>query len=98
MEPMQHRLAQFGERAQQIASRLAKDPLDVQVDGHGVVFDPKRWSPLWSALIHGIRNAIDHGIESPDERQRLGKKPQGQLRLECTREGEAVVLELKSCR
>lgn len=45
-------------------------------------------------LEHMLRNAIDHGIESPRERREAGKNETGQVRLELTREGGEVVLTL----
>jgi len=39
----------------------------------GVRLDTKRWTPLWAALVHLLRNAVDHGIESPEQRRAAGK-------------------------
>ncbi|GHS86969.1 hybrid sensor histidine kinase/response regulator [Campylobacterota bacterium] len=38
------------------------------------------------ALLHLVRNALDHGIEPPDEREKLGKDPVGTIKIACSRE------------
>ena len=45
-------------------------------------------------LTHLVRNAIDHGIEPPEERQRLGKPVQGELRLSAYQQGGNVIIEV----
>jgi two-component system chemotaxis sensor kinase CheA len=50
--------------------------------------DPERWNPLWSALVHLVRNAVDHGLESAEERASAGKPARGKIRFEARcREG-----------
>jgi len=80
-EPGERVLGRLAEHAREIAARLGKGALEIQVEADQLRFDPDRWTPLWSSLVHIIRNAIDHGIESPDERRAAGKAPAGHLRL-----------------
>ncbi len=49
---------------------------------------------ITSPLEHMLRNAVDHGIESPQERLNLGKERSGQITLEVIREGSEVVIHL----
>ena len=49
---------------------------------------------LADPLMHIIRNALDHGIEPKEERIRLGKPPQGQIRLRAYQQGNHVVIEI----
>ena len=56
--------------------------------------DPVRFAPFWSALVHLVRNAVDHGLESPAERILAGKPAAGALVLRTLREGDDVVLEV----
>ena len=53
------------------------------------------WAPLWSALVHTISNALDHGIEAPDERVAAGKAPTGALDLSTAIEAGDFVFELR---
>jgi signal transduction histidine kinase/HAMP domain-containing protein len=67
------RLALLGKKAQALAERLGKGPLSVHIEPTELRLPPKRWAPLWTALAHVLRNAVDHGIEPPEERQQAGK-------------------------
>jgi two-component system chemotaxis sensor kinase CheA len=86
LEPSERRLQRFAEQAQGVARRLGKE-LDVDVQSNQVRVSGEVLRPVWSALAHVIRNAIDHGIETPMERKRLGKPAAGRLLL-CTRSTE----------
>jgi two-component system chemotaxis sensor kinase CheA len=67
------RLRRVAEQAKNLAERLGKGGLDVQVDaGSEVRFQAERWAPFWSAFVHVLRNALDHGIEMPDARVLAG--------------------------
>jgi len=44
--------------------------------------------------MHLVRNAIDHGIEPPEERQRKGKRPQGSVMLNASQKGNHVIIEV----
>jgi two-component system chemotaxis sensor kinase CheA len=45
-------------------------------------------------LVHIVRNAVDHGIESPEERKKVGKAPQGQVELMAFHEGSNLVIQV----
>ncbi len=56
---------------------------DIQIDGHVL-------SAVRQALLHVVRNAVDHGLESPDERRALGKSPTGIFSVKVRRRGGRV--------
>jgi two-component system chemotaxis sensor kinase CheA len=92
LERTDARLARAAKQAEGIAKRLNKDGIRVQVDGRGHLIEPQRWSRFWATFVHAIRNAVDHGIESAEERRGAGKDPHGQLTLRTdVRDGEFVV-------
>ena len=93
-EPTAKRLRHFADQARRIAHRLDKGELEVAVEDHGVRLDAAKWGPFWSAFVHAIRNALDHGIESPDARVAAGKPPNGHLRLATSEEHDRVVVEI----
>jgi two-component system chemotaxis sensor kinase CheA len=93
LEPTAKRFRQISEQAQQLATRLGKDGLVVLVESNDVRLEPKRWSVFWQALVHGVRNAIDHGIEPADER--IGKSPAGTLTLRSYIEANQLVIEIQ---
>lgn len=76
-----------------LATRLDK-PLSVSVEGADTTADRGLLEALVSPLLHVVRNAADHGIESPDERLRAGKPETGHLTFRARRERDRVVIEL----
>ncbi|AKU94385.1 Signal transduction histidine kinase CheA [Labilithrix luteola] len=94
LEPTRRRLDLFAEQAKRIAERLGKE-VDVEIEDHGLRLDPRRWAPVWGALVHAVRNAIDHGIESPYERAVAGKNPRGRLVLRTMLEAERFVIQIE---
>jgi two-component system, chemotaxis family, sensor kinase CheA len=94
LEPAARSLSRLAEQAQALAQRLGKGELDAQVRPSSARLDPTRFGPLFSELSHVMRNAVDHGLESPDERSAAGKKPNGQLTLSATAKGDSVTIEI----
>ncbi|PID76443.1 MAG: hypothetical protein CSB24_06630 [Deltaproteobacteria bacterium] len=62
------------------------------VKGGDTLIDSDVLSQLADPLMHLLRNAIDHGLETPDERQALGKDPVGTITLEFSARGQQVFL------
>jgi predicted ATPase/GAF domain-containing protein/HPt (histidine-containing phosphotransfer) domain-containing protein len=92
LEPTAQPLARLGEHARVLAGRLRKGELDVTVDGGGLRLDAERFAPLWTSLVHLVRNAVDHGLEAPAEREAAGKPARARLRLAAAvRDGRLVV-------
>lgn len=69
------------------AARLAGKEIDFEVAGKDLRLDKVLADALADPLIHLIRNAVDHGIESADERVTLGKERRGKIRIEAISEG-----------
>jgi two-component system chemotaxis sensor kinase CheA len=66
----------------------------VVIEGAETSLDKGITERLNDPLTHLIRNAVDHGIETPEERQRKGKPPEGRVTLRAFREGAQVVIEV----
>jgi HPt (histidine-containing phosphotransfer) domain-containing protein len=81
LEPARDNLERLALHAQRLAQKLDK-MVQVQVEDNGVLLPPGFARDLWGELIHVIRNALDHGIEPPDERLQADKDAHGQLLLE----------------
>ncbi len=73
----------------QTASATAKQVL-LSITGDNVMMDADVLTRLTEPLLHLLRNAVDHGIESPDERQSLGKPQQGHITVAFKRVGQEV--------
>lgn len=92
LERTRDRLQRVGDQARRIASRLGKGELVVEVETSELQLDPSRWAPFWQEFVHIVRNAVDHGIESEEERVSRGKAAAGTLWLSTRlQNGEFVV-------
>jgi len=86
----ERKLQGLAEHARQLGKRLGKGSINVEIDDHGLRLDA-RWEPFWSAAIHVVRNAIDHGLELPSERLESGKgRATISLRTSSTPQGLAI--------
>jgi two-component system chemotaxis response regulator CheY len=68
LEPAAKRLARVGHQIQALARRMNKNDVVVEIDPHGLRLSSERFAPFWSAFIHVVRNAVDHGIEDEESR------------------------------
>ncbi len=64
-------------------SRQSGKPLRVEVAAGRAELDKSVADRLFPAVVHLLRNAVDHGIEAPEARARAGKPAEGLLRVEC---------------
>ncbi|GAB6094696.1 hypothetical protein JCM14469_09480 [Desulfatiferula olefinivorans] len=74
-------------------SRSLEKQAVLSTEGEPVLLDPEAHHQIITALIHLLRNALDHGIEFPDIRESAGKPPVGTIHLKTAREGESYVIE-----
>jgi chemotaxis protein histidine kinase CheA/ActR/RegA family two-component response regulator len=89
MLPLSVILDRFPRMVEETASGIGKD-VSVSIHGDSVRLDRTVLSKLSDPLIHIVRNAVDHGIESPELRQQAGKPARGSVRIECKTEGSRV--------
>jgi two-component system chemotaxis sensor kinase CheA len=76
------------------AAREARKEIKLEVKGSETEVDKLIVEELSDPLMHLIRNAIDHGIESPEQRAQLGKPEAGALSLTAYQKGNHVVIEV----
>ncbi|MFO1424637.1 MAG: response regulator [Candidatus Competibacteraceae bacterium] len=72
--------------------RLVDKEAELTVRGAGTLMDSNILNDMVDPLMHILRNAVDHGIESPAQRKRLGKPPVGRIDLGFGREGNNIVV------
>jgi len=80
--------------ASELSSRLGK-PVQVEVTGREVRLDRSLLDGLADPLLHMIRNAIDHGIEPTDERQRRKKPREGRIVVALERRSARLVVTVR---
>ena len=94
LEPTGLRMARIGDHARVLAARLQKGDIDVRVLGGHLRTDPDQWGLFWSVFVHLVRNAVDHGLESPAERLTLGKPVSGVIELETRIDGDRFIVAM----
>jgi hypothetical protein len=94
MDPLDRRLTRLATQTTQLAARMGKAGVTVDVKPTNVRPPGERWSPFWSTLSHVMRNALDHGIESCEERVRAGKPEHGRITLSAVETSDQVIIEV----
>jgi len=84
----------FHSMAGALARELGKD-VEVQIRGGKTEIDRKMAEALAEPLTHILRNAVDHGIEAPAERERAGKPRKGRIVITATPKKGRVVIEVE---
>ncbi len=82
-EPAGKRLARLSHWVKRAARRHGKPEPGVDIDDGGIRFDEETWEPFWSSCVHLVRNAVAHGIETPEERESRTKPSSGRLTVRC---------------
>ena len=75
------------------AAELGKS-VTLAIEGADVELDREMIEMMRDPLVHIVRNAIDHGIEAPGERRRLGKRENGRLTVSARQSGNQIILEV----
>lgn len=88
-------LQRLAQHARALALRLGKGALEIEIDADGTRLEPHIWEPVWSEMVHVVRNAVDHGIEDPAERGAAGKPAVGRVRLATRRVGSGYRIEIE---
>ncbi len=76
------------------ASKTLHKKIHLQIEGEETELDKSVIEDLLDPLIHCVRNSVDHGIESPEERVAAGKSPEGQVTLKASNEGNMIIIEI----
>ncbi len=74
--------------------QLGKE-VSLEIQGAETKLDKRLLEEVNPALLHLVRNAVDHGIESPDDRERAGKPREGRIELRAYAKGSNVLIEIQ---
>jgi two-component system chemotaxis sensor kinase CheA len=94
MLPMASVFDAFPRAVRDLARTFSKD-IELTIRGRETELDKKIIEQIAEPLIHLIRNAVDHGIETPTDRQRIGKPATGHLVLSAEQQGNRILITLK---
>lgn len=93
MMPFETIMGSFQRMTRDLARELGKQ-VNLVVEGAAVEIDKTVLDALSDPMLHLIRNAIDHGLESPHERETQGKSPVGQIVIGVEQRGSEIVLRV----
>jgi two-component system chemotaxis sensor kinase CheA len=94
MVPVEQVFNRFPKMVRSLARELGKE-VDLVMLGAETELDRTVIDEIGDPLVHLLRNAIDHGLETTEERQRLGKPVQGRVELKAYHSGNHVFIEIK---
>ncbi len=85
-KPVQSYFLHWDSAAKRIASSLGKRLEGIQFQGGDLRVSSAPYNELFLSLVHALRNAIDHGLERPEERVKAGKKEEGLVSVSFSQE------------
>ncbi|HEX5304751.1 MAG TPA: chemotaxis protein CheA [Dyella sp.] len=91
MQPVGRLFQRFPRIVRDLARQLGKD-VDLVTEGEGTDLDRSLVEALADPMVHLIRNALDHGLEGPEDRERAGKSRRGTVTLTASQRGERIVI------
>ena len=92
--PLQRLVSGSVDSLSSLAHELKKPTPTVDISNGDFSFNSQFAEALKSSFMHILRNSLDHGIESPEERRQAHKPMQGKVQFACTREGGHVQLHV----
>ncbi|MCK8818187.1 chemotaxis protein CheA [Natroniella sulfidigena] len=94
MVPISLVFNRFPRLVRDLAQDLDKE-INLVIEGEETELDRTIIDEIGDPLVHMVRNAIGHGIEDPEERERLGKDREGLIKLSAFHEGNNVVVQIQ---
>lgn len=92
--PLEPALRRLPRLTREIADSLGK-VVTLKITGETIEVDKQIADGLFEPLLHLLRNALDHGIETPDRRKKAGKAPSGTIGLAVERDGDRIIVTLE---
>ncbi|MDC8012888.1 chemotaxis protein CheA [Tahibacter soli] len=93
MVPVEALFSRFPRLVRDLAARLSKK-VQLQTSGEGTELDKGVIERIVDPLVHLVRNALDHGLEPPEDRLRAGKPAAGTISLSASHQGGSIVIEV----
>lgn len=93
MLPVGNVFKRFPRQVRDLCREKGKD-IDLQISGEETELDKSILELISDPLVHLVRNSVDHGIELPEERKKVGKRPEGTLKLRAYHQGNYIHLEI----
>jgi two-component system chemotaxis sensor kinase CheA len=94
MVPVDEVFRRFPRLVRELSRQLGKQA-ELVIEGERTEADRDLVESLFEPLLHVLHNSLDHGIEPPEERQRIGKQETARLVLRASQEADRVVIEVE---
>ncbi len=94
MLPIELILGSLPKMVEETAMHLDKE-IKLSITGMEVMLDKSILEKINDPIIHLVRNAIDHGIEMPKDREKAGKSREGQINISCYSESGNIIIKIK---
>lgn len=94
MVPIAYAINRFPRMVQEISQQLGKK-IEFKISGEQTEIDKTMVEKITDPLMHLIRNAIDHGIETPSEREKVNKSKEGVIELSAYQSGDNLIIDIK---
>lgn len=91
--PMEQIFDRFPRMVRDLSASQGKE-VRLEMEGTGIELDRTVLDAITDPLLHMLRNSVDHGIELPIEREKLGKPKHGTIKLKASRLGDKVSIEV----
>lgn len=93
MQPIGRLFQKYPRLARDLARQLGKD-VELLLSGEDTEIDKTMIEDLNDPLVHLVRNAVDHGVDSPEERSASGKPLKSIVRLSAAQVGDHIIIEI----
>lgn len=93
MQPIKKVFGRFPRLVRDLARNLKKE-INLELVGEETDLDKNLVEALADPLVHLVRNAVDHGVETPEEREKAGKARSGRVVLSAEQEGDHILLSI----
>jgi two-component system, chemotaxis family, sensor kinase CheA len=94
MVPISAVFSRFPRMVRELAQRLGKE-VEIKLSGESTELDRGLIERITDPLTHLVRNAVDHGMEAPDERLAAGKPRGGEISLTASQRGGSIQIEVR---
>jgi two-component system chemotaxis sensor kinase CheA len=94
MVPLKATIQKLARLVRDVSAKLGKE-VEFVTEGEDTEIDRNMVDIVGDPLVHMVRNALDHGVESPADRVRAGKPRQGRVRVAAYHAGGSVIVELQ---
>ncbi len=94
MVPVGNAFYKFTRVVRDLCRQIGKE-IDLHIIGGETELDKTLVEEIGDPLVHLIRNSVDHGVELPDDREKIGKSRKGNIHLKASQDGNMIVITIQ---